>query len=67
VAATVEQLRESLSELAADPNVPLSAEDVEELLENPDAPQQIADAAAALTAEVEAELEAELAATESET
>jgi hypothetical protein len=67
VAATVEQLRESLSELVDDPDVPISAEDVEEFLEQPNAPQLVADAAAELRAEVEAELAAELAAAESET
>jgi hypothetical protein len=66
-AATVEQLRESLSELVDDPDVPISAEDAEEFLEQPDAAQLIADAAAELRAEVEAELAAELAAAESET
>jgi hypothetical protein len=58
-----EQLRQSLSALADDPDVPLSAEDVEELLSDPDAAQKIAEAQAA----IEAELEAELAAAQSET
>ena len=60
---TEEQLRQSLSALADDPDVPLSAEDVEELLSDPDAAQKIAEAEAA----IEAELEAELAAAQSET
>jgi hypothetical protein len=62
-AETSEQLRQSLSALADDPDVPLSAEDVEELLSDPDAAQKIAEAQAA----IEAELEAELAAAQSET
>ena len=62
-AQTSEQLRQSLSALADNPDVPLNAEDVDELLRDPDAAEKIAEAQAA----IEAELEAELAAAQAET
>jgi hypothetical protein len=60
-AESVEQIRESLSQLAADPNVPVNAQEVEELLKDPNFATNLAQAEAA----IEAELEAELAAAES--
>jgi hypothetical protein len=62
-AATTEQLKESLTELADDPNVPISKEDVDQLLSDPNFQQNLA----AAQAEIEAELEAELATAEAET
>lgn len=61
-AESVEHIKESLSELAADPDVPISQEEVEELLSDPNFEKNLADAESA----IEAELEAELAAVESE-
>jgi hypothetical protein len=59
-AESAEQIRASLTELAADPNVPVSAEEVEQLLKDPNFASNLAQAEAA----IEAELAAALAATE---
>jgi hypothetical protein len=57
-AESAEQIRASLAQLAADPNVPVSAEQVEELLKDPNFASNLAQAEAAIEAELAAELAA---------
>jgi hypothetical protein len=57
-AESADQIRASLAQLAADPNVPVSAEQVEELLKDPNFASNLAQAEAAIEAELAAELAA---------
>jgi hypothetical protein len=59
---SVEQIKASLSELVADPNVPINQQEADQLLQDPDFARHLAEAEAA----IEAELEAELAAAEAQ-
>ena len=59
---SVEQIKASLSELVADPSVPINQQEADELLRDPEFAKNLAEAESA----IEAELEAELAAAESE-